>query len=134
MHYIQYIHSLPSREARNAEMSVLTGNHQDAENILLQAGLTFRAILLNVYLHQWERALDLAVTHKTHVDTVLAYRLKQLTRSDKEETIPKYIQYMKEVEIDWEQIGIKIEAEFAKEKENAAKTSGGGDHQSRRRN
>ena len=33
-----------------------------------------RAILLNIYLHQWERALDLAVKHKTHVDTVLAYR------------------------------------------------------------
>ena len=35
---------------------------------------TSRAILLNIYLHQWERALDLAVKHKTHVDTVLAYR------------------------------------------------------------
>ena len=46
----------------------------DAENIVLQAGLTFRAILLNIYLHQWERALDLAIKHKTHVDTVLAYR------------------------------------------------------------
>ena len=74
--------------------------------MLLQAGLVFRAVLLNVYLHQWERALDLAVKvqtdiccanivnffdgevkklnilfqHKTHVDTVLAYRLKYLAR------------------------------------------------------
>jgi len=39
-----------------------------------QAGLVFRAILMNVYLHQWERALDLAIKNKTHVDTVLAYR------------------------------------------------------------
>ena len=50
-------------------MAVLTGNYQDAENILLQAGLILRAILLNIYLHQWEKALDLAIKHKTHVDT-----------------------------------------------------------------
>lgn len=42
VHYIQYIKELPSKEARNAEMSVLTGNYQDAENILLQANLHFR--------------------------------------------------------------------------------------------
>ena len=36
VHYIQYIKELPSKEARNAEMAVLTGNYQDAENILLQ--------------------------------------------------------------------------------------------------
>ena len=74
VHYIQYIKDLPLKELRNAEMSVLTGNHNDAETILLQGGLTFRAILLNIHLHRWERALDLAVKHKTHVDTVLAYR------------------------------------------------------------
>ncbi len=124
VHYIQYINTLPSREARNAEMSVLTGNYQDAENILLQAGLTFRAILLNVYLHHWDRALDLAVRHKTHVDTVLAYRLKHLERCDKEETIKKYVQYMKEVEIDWDQIGAKLEDEFMREKDLAAANNG----------
>lgn len=85
-------------------MAVLTGSYQDAENILLQAGLTFRAILLNIYLHQWEKALDLAIKHKTHVDTVLAFRVKHLTRCEKEETIQKYIEYMKEVEIDWDQV------------------------------
>ena len=61
VHYIQYIKELPSKEARNAEMAVLTGNYQDAENILLQGGLIFRAILLNIYLHLWEKALDLGI-------------------------------------------------------------------------
>ena len=98
-------------------MAVLIGNYQDAENMLLQAGLVFRAILLNIHLHQWERALDLAVKQRTHVDTVLAYRVKHLTRSEKEENIAKYKQYMKEVEIDWDQIGAKIEEEYHKEKE-----------------
>lgn len=122
VHYIQYIKELPSKEAQNAEMAVLTGNYQDAENILLQAGLTFRAILLNIYLHQWDRALDLAIKHKTHVDTVLAYRVKHLNRCDKDETIPRYIQYMKEVDIDWEKIGAKIEEEYHKEREMGGRT------------
>ena len=98
VYYIQYIKELPLKEARAAEMAVMTGHYQDAENLLLQSGLVFRAVLLNIYLHQWERALDLAVKvrwkmpvlnlfphsclfqHKTHVDTVLAYRLKYLAR------------------------------------------------------
>ena len=28
VHYLQYIRDLPSKEARNAEMAVLTGNYQ----------------------------------------------------------------------------------------------------------
>jgi hypothetical protein len=39
-----------------------------------------------------------------------------LNRSDKEETIKKYIDYMKEVDIDWEKIAEKIEAEFERER------------------
>merc|ERR1712223_1777280 len=115
VHYIQYIKELPSKEVRNAEMAVLTGNYQDAENILLQGGLIFRAILLNVYLHQWEKALDLAIKHKTHVDTVLAYRIKHLNRFDKDETIKKFNRFNDQVEIDWDKINAKIEAEFQKE-------------------
>ena len=42
-------------------MAVLTGNYQDAENILLQGGLIFRAILLNVYLHQWDKNFNVAM-------------------------------------------------------------------------
>lgn len=39
------------------------------------------------------RALELAVKHKTHVDTVLAYRKKYLENFDKEETNKRYLQY-----------------------------------------
>ena len=117
MYYIQYIKELPLKEARAAEMSVMTGNYQDAENMLLQSGLVFRAILLNIYLHQWEKALELAIKNKTHVDTVLAYRLKYLARCDKEENNAKYVQYMKEVEVDWDKINEKIEEEHKRERE-----------------
>ena len=57
------------------------------------------------------------------MDTVLAYRLKYLSRCDKEEGNAKYIQYMKEVEVDWDKIGEKIEAEYQKERERNVKTS-----------
>ena len=43
------------KDARNAEMALLCGSPQDAEAILLQAGLTFRAIMLNVQLYNWDR-------------------------------------------------------------------------------
>ena len=59
--------------------------------------------------------MDLAIKHKTHVDTVLAYRIKHLNRFDKEETIKKFKEYNNEVDIDWEKINAKVEAEFAKE-------------------
>ena len=117
VYYIQYIKELPLKEARAAEMSVMSGHYQDAENTLLQAGLVFRAILLNIFLHQWEKALDLSIKHQSHVDTVLAYRLKYLARCDKEENNKKYIQYMKEVEVDWDKINQKIEEEYQRERE-----------------
>ena len=49
-----------------------------------------------------------SIKHQSHVDTVLAYRLKYLARCDKEENNKKYIQYMKEVEVDWDKINQKI--------------------------
>ena len=43
--------------------------------------------------------------------------MKHLNRcGDPEENIEKYVQYMKEVDIDWEKIGQKVEAEFVREK------------------
>lgn len=53
--FILNIKDIPVKEARNAEMALLCGNPMDAEAILLQAGLMFRAILLNVQLYNWDR-------------------------------------------------------------------------------
>ena len=63
------------------------------------------------------RKSDLSIKHQSHVDTVLAYRLKYLARCDKEENNKKYIQYMKEVEVDWDKINQKIEEEYKRERE-----------------
>lgn len=43
------------------------------------------------------RALDLALKHKIHVDTVCAYRQKYLEESDRKETNKKFLQQYNEV-------------------------------------
>ncbi|CAM9723969.1 unnamed protein product, partial [Sphacelaria rigidula] len=48
-------------------------------------------------IFRWSRALELAVQHKTHVDTVLGYREKYLKRAGKEETDKRFLQYASEV-------------------------------------
>ncbi|XP_064614881.1 intraflagellar transport protein 80 homolog [Liolophura sinensis] len=115
--YIINIKEIPVKEARNAEMALLCGNPLDAEAILLQAGLVFRAILLNVQLYNWDRALELAVKHKTHVDTVLGFRARYLENFDKRETNKRFLQYSEGVEVDWEKVNAKIEMEYQKERE-----------------
>ena len=39
------------------------------------------------------RALELAVKHKTHVDTVLAFRARYLEKCKRPETSKKFLQY-----------------------------------------
>lgn len=48
--------------------------------VCMQAGLIYRAVKLHVRLHNWQRALDLAVKHKQHLDTVLMYRQRCVTQ------------------------------------------------------
>ncbi|KAH3805338.1 hypothetical protein DPMN_133639 [Dreissena polymorpha] len=115
--FILNIKDIPVKDARNAEMALLCGNPQDAEAILLQAGLTFRAIMLNIQLYNRDRALELAVKHKTHVDTVLGYRQKCMDQYGKSETNKRVLQYKEGIEIDWEKIEAKIEMQYQKERE-----------------
>ncbi|XP_069831369.1 intraflagellar transport protein 80 homolog isoform X2 [Dendropsophus ebraccatus] len=118
--YINSIKDLPSKESRLAHIQLFSGNFQDAEAIILQAGLIYQAIQLNIDSYNWERALELAVKHKTHVDTVLAYRQKFLNDFNKKETNKRFLQYAEGVEVDWEKIRAKIEMELVKERERAA--------------
>ncbi|NXD38409.1 IFT80 protein, partial [Copsychus sechellarum] len=91
--YINSIKDLPSKESRLAHMLLFSGNTQEAETLLLQSGLVYQAIQININLYNWERALDLAVKHRTHVDTVLAYRQKFLGDFGKKETNQRFLQY-----------------------------------------
>jgi hypothetical protein len=58
----------------------------------LQARLYWRAIKLNIAIFKWERALELAVQHNTHVDTVLGHRARYLKSMSREETDARYKQ------------------------------------------
>ncbi|XP_019645032.1 PREDICTED: intraflagellar transport protein 80 homolog [Branchiostoma belcheri] len=118
--YILHIKEIPSKEARNAEMALFCGSPQDAEGILLQSGLIFRAIQMNINLYNWDRALELAVKQKTHVDTVLAFRQKYLEKFGRNEKSKRFLQYAEGVEVDWQKIEAKIEMEHQKEREKAA--------------
>nr|XP_037858589.1 intraflagellar transport protein 80 homolog isoform X3 [Chlorocebus sabaeus] len=91
--YINSIKSLPSKESKMAHILLFSGNIQEAEIVLLQAGLVYQAIQININLYNWERALELAVKYKTHVDTVLAYRQKFLETFGKQETNKRYLHY-----------------------------------------
>lgn len=101
MEYIQYIKAIPSEEGRQAELALYRRQPDEAERILLQASppLAYRAIKLNLNLFRWQRALDLAVKHKVHIDTVLAYRQKYLQSFEREETNQKFLQYFKQVRL-----------------------------------
>ena len=74
VHFINYIKELPSEAAKNSALALYCKKINEAEQILLQAKLYYRAIKMNIKLFRWERALDLAVKHKTHIDTVVGFR------------------------------------------------------------
>ncbi|XP_030007718.1 intraflagellar transport protein 80 homolog [Sphaeramia orbicularis] len=121
--YINFIKEQPSKESSLAHMLLFSGQVQEAEATLLQAGLIYQAIKVNIDLFSWERALELAVKHKTHVDTVLAFREKFLQKFGRKETSKRFLQYAEGVEVDWEKIQVKIEMELSKERERAANAS-----------
>ena len=66
--------------------------------------------------------MDLALQHKTHVDTVLAYRQRSLQASKRPETNERFLQFAAEVSIDWDAIKAKI----AQEKERELAHAGAG--------
>lgn len=53
--FLQQIKDIPVKEARTAELALFCGQPQDAEALLLQASLIFRAIMLNLQLFNWDR-------------------------------------------------------------------------------
>merc|ERR1711865_1187584 len=64
LQYILYIKDIPSAEGVAAELALFRRRPEEAEQILLTAGLHYRAIKLNIKLFNWERALDLAVRNQ----------------------------------------------------------------------
>jgi len=116
--YIQYIKSIPSEEGRNAELALYRRQPNEAERILLQASppLIYRAVKMNIHLYRWDRALDIAVKYRSHVDTCLGYRQRYLEQFGRRETDQRFLQYANQVTVDWDAINAKKQKELDDEK------------------
>lgn len=122
LEFIMHVKRIPTVEGRNAELALYMRRPDEAESILLQAGLTYRAIKMHIKLYNWNRALELAVRYKTHVDTVLAYRKKFLETFERQETNPNFLQYQL-VTTDWNVIKEKIQQEKNAELQRAKQSA-----------
>lgn len=111
LQYVSSIKDLPGEEARTAELALFRRRPDEAEAILLQAGLTFRAIHMNIRLFQWDRALELAVSNRTHVDTVMWYRAAHLRETQREEVSERFLELAGQVDVDEAAVRAKLEAE-----------------------
>ena len=89
--HLKMIRSLSSEEARAGELALLRRRPEEAEAVFLQAGLLLRAVYMNVAAHKWERALELAVTHRAHVDTMALFRSRHLAACGRGESLPPFL-------------------------------------------
>jgi intraflagellar transport protein 80 len=88
--FLEKVKKLKSPAARNAMVGVLQGRPNEAEEILIQGGCTFRAVKMNIALCRWDRALTLAKRLNKFVEVVAAYRTKFLKDLSIEETDPAF--------------------------------------------
>uniref|UniRef100_A0A0K0EJI1 Intraflagellar transport protein 80 homolog n=1 Tax=Strongyloides stercoralis TaxID=6248 RepID=A0A0K0EJI1_STRER len=115
--FLSQIRKEKNLNLKNALFSMFAGRISEAETILLQSKYYFRAILLNIQMYRWERALQLALQYNMHIDTVLGYRQRYLEDIGVEETNEKILQQYSQVEVDWVHIKRSINNELAIEKE-----------------
>jgi len=112
--FINFVKTIPSEQGRSAELALFCKRPHEAEQILLQARLYYRAIKMNIRLFKWTRALEIAVTNKKHVDTVIGYRKRYLESVSREEDVEKFKQFA-ELEVDWVAIKTKIKQDKEQE-------------------
>uniref|UniRef100_A0A915Q7B6 Intraflagellar transport protein 80 homolog n=1 Tax=Setaria digitata TaxID=48799 RepID=A0A915Q7B6_9BILA len=113
--FLSHLRAEQSKDIRLAMMTAFTRNFKDADALLVQNGYFFRAIMLNISLFRWDRALELAIKHKMHLETVIGYRQKYLEETGRKETDRNFLQYQSEVEIDWDHIQQIIQEDEAKD-------------------
>ena len=83
----------------------------------MQAGLVYRAVDMNMRLHQWEHALQLATQHKVHQDTVLLRRQQFLASMQRPETDTHFLQLAADCTVDPQQVEANVQRELQKEAE-----------------
>uniref|UniRef100_A0A7S2QU27 Intraflagellar transport protein 80 n=2 Tax=Chlamydomonas chlamydogama TaxID=225041 RepID=A0A7S2QU27_9CHLO len=115
LRFVLKVKQIPTEEGRNAELAVYRRRPDEAEAILIQAGLVYRAIKMNIKLFNWERALDLAQQYKQHVETVLWYRQRYLQAAGAEESNRRFQELGEQMAIDEAFIKQQIQEEKIKE-------------------
>jgi intraflagellar transport protein 80 len=116
---VQFITNLANKPpvVRKAELLMYFKKIDEAEELYLAKGLSYRAIMMNVKLYRWDRAVQLVKKLKAHADILLASRERYLRQMDVDETNEIYKQLKKHVgDYKWEDIEAKIAAEKEKEK------------------
>ncbi|KAA3681134.1 intraflagellar transport protein 80 [Paragonimus westermani] len=115
--YLRYIKNLPTKEMRAAELLLFSGEYQDAEGMLLQAGLYFRAIMLHLNCYNWDRAIELATKYNVALDIVASVRHLYLRQSNRAEVLSKYLSLPKQSILNSKALKDKIDNEYQKERE-----------------
>jgi intraflagellar transport protein 80 len=113
--FLRNAREISSAEGRNAELALFRRKPDEAEAILLHAGLIYRAIDARVRLFDWRRALDLATKHGMHVDTVLYHRRAYLKSAGRKETDGAFLDAMRAVDVSEEAVLAKIAEERERE-------------------
>lgn len=74
MEYICYLKSIVRPERRLAEIALFRKNFKEAENILLNAGMIYRCIIVQIDLFQWDRFGDLELQVLASGELILRLR------------------------------------------------------------
>ncbi|CAF3538256.1 unnamed protein product [Rotaria socialis] len=115
---LQNLRTISSKEEREAELALLAGgNINEAEGHYLQGNKPLHAIMLHLNEHNWDRAIDLTQRHPQYLEIVVGYRQKYLKDygNSKKETNQKYLQAMKNVDVDWDRIDAKLKKELGED-------------------
>ncbi|VVC31811.1 WD40/YVTN repeat-like-containing domain,WD40 repeat,WD40-repeat-containing domain [Cinara cedri] len=108
--FIQHIKTLSDKTVQESSLALLTGNTSEAESILLRNGYTFKAVMFNVQIYNWKRALELALKHKKYLQIVIYERRNYLEFYKKQETSDRFLKYS-DMEINNEDVLKEIEKE-----------------------
>jgi len=110
--YLTQIKNISNKDIKAARTALFFGNTNEAESILLKAGCIYHIIQLHMDMFEWERALDVAIKNKTHIDTVLGFRQLYLQEVGKKETNNMFKQYSQGMRIEWNKIRAKVDSEL----------------------
>uniref|UniRef100_A0A0X3PK13 Uncharacterized protein n=2 Tax=Schistocephalus solidus TaxID=70667 RepID=A0A0X3PK13_SCHSO len=113
--HIRQILEMPQSETRNAQVFLLAGQPRNAECVLLQSGLTFSAIMLNLTIYNWERALELAAKNDVAKSIVLTVRQQYLDNLRRQEFLKEFINCQATRFADSEALETAILEEYHKE-------------------